>query len=157
MISKMCDCNQGRLPCSCKPVAQDNSEARQAFFGCVYRNAQSSPAEISRYFSHQVRDQKELTTEVVKLMDAAFTVAMAESQDLRMQISALEDEVRGLQELMKGAKPAATIVQPAPYPCSFSGFRVVRSVILPDDMMMVGDKVFKMLSGSVNDGQARDV
>lgn len=83
------------------------SEARQAFLGCVYRNAQSSPCEIGRLFAHQVHDQKELTTEVVKLMDAAFTVAMAESQDLRMQLEALkaekyalEDQVRGLQELM---------------------------------------------------------
>lgn len=128
---KMCDCNQGRFPCSCKPAAHDNSEARQTFFGCVYRNAQSSPAEIGRLFARKVNDQKELTTEVVKLMESAFTVAMAESQDLRIQLDelkrrltdadgmlealsaekyALEDQVKGLQELMtKGDAAAATL------------------------------------------------
>lgn len=104
------------------------SEARQTFFGCVYRNAENSPAGIGRLFARKVADQKELTTEVVKLMESAFTVAMAESQDLRIQLEelrkelgeckgeydravnrrdtleaekyALEDQVKGLQELM---------------------------------------------------------
>lgn len=63
------------------------SEARQTFLGCVYRNAQSSPCEIGRLFARKATDQKELTTEVVKLMESAFTVAMAESKDLRMQLA----------------------------------------------------------------------
>lgn len=93
-------------------TSDQNSEARQTFFGCVYRNAQSSPAEIGRLYAHQVHDQKQLTTEVVRLMESAFTVAMAESQDLRMQLEALqaekyalEDQVRGLQELMANPVP----------------------------------------------------
>jgi hypothetical protein len=88
-------------------TSEHNSEARQTFFGCVYRNAQSSPAEIGRLYANQVHDQKQLTTEVVKLMESAFTVAMAESKDLRFRLDALEaekyaleDQVRGLQELM---------------------------------------------------------
>lgn len=70
------------------------SEARQTFLGCVYRNAQSSPCEIGRLFARTSNDQKGLTAEVVKLMDSAFTVALAESQDLRMQLENLQAELK---------------------------------------------------------------
>lgn len=74
------------------------SAARQTFLGCVYRNAQSSPCEIGRLFARTSNDHKGLTAEVVKLMDAAFTVALAESQDLRMQLADLQTEVARLKD-----------------------------------------------------------
>lgn len=110
-------------------------------------------------FKKSVEDLGDLAERLEKERDALQQLLNDRDEKLdalEAEKYALEDQVRGLQELMKENKPAPTIVQPAPFPSSFSGFRVVRSVILPDDMMMVGDKVFKLLSGSDTDGKARD-
>lgn len=44
MTTKMCDCNQGRLPCTCKPLAKDNSSL---VFDCALADFQAKVWEAA--------------------------------------------------------------------------------------------------------------
>lgn len=94
---KICDCNQGRMPCSCIAAEPGTQETLAAV--CAIPAAAAFKSNLTSYSANVFFPGclGPISREVVLLEDA---------EKLEAENYALEDQVRGLQELMENQRSA---------------------------------------------------
>lgn len=98
--AKLCDCNQGRLPCTCKTQTAD----RLAYLDKLLPQV----AEITHYLS-----QNSLGTLGEDCLPRALEL-IKKGRTQEAELYAAQDQVAGLQELMRAQRPQPQPMDTAP-------------------------------------------